>query len=180
MSQPPGTPGSPGEEEEPPFDPWAPPPGASTPPPSDPPPPLQPPYGQPGYGPPQYGQPAYGQPAYGQPPYGQPAYGQPMYGAPQPPTNGKAQGAMWTGIASLVLTFCCAFPGLAGAVAIVLGVRARREIRQSGGQQSGDGMALAGIITGAIAFVLALIALAVVVIAVATGSDSFHVDSTSA
>jgi type IV secretory pathway VirB2 component (pilin) len=41
-------------------------------------------------------------------------------------------------------------------------------------------MALAGIITGAIAFVLALLFLVVIVIALATGDGSFHVDSTSA
>jgi type IV secretory pathway VirB2 component (pilin) len=87
---------------------------------------------------------------------------------------------MWTGIGSLVLTFCCVVPGLAGAVAVVLGIRARNEVRQSGGQQSGDGMALAGIITGAIAFVLALLFLVVIVIALATGDGDFHIDSTSA
>jgi hypothetical protein len=188
MSHPPGTPEPPGEDDQPPFDPWAPP---STDPASSPPAPEtgQSPYGQPSYDP-GYAQPPYGQPGYGQAPYGQPsygpAYGQPAYGpgpgygAPQRPTNGKAQGAMWTGIGSLVLTFCCVLPGLAGAVAVVLGVRARNEVRQSGGQQSGDGMALAGIITGAIAFVLALLFLVVIVIAVATGDGSFRVDSTSA
>lgn len=205
MSQPPGNPDPPGGDDQPPFDPWAPPstdPAPSPAPtptdapteaPSGPPPPetgqspyAQPPYGapygQPGYGQPPYGQAPYGQPSYG-PAYGQPAYGPgyaPGYGAPQPRTNGKAQGAMWTGIGSLVLTFCCVLPGLAGAVAVVLGVRARNEVRQSGGQQSGEGMALAGIITGAIAFVLALLFLVVIVIALATGDGSFRVDSTSA
>ena len=138
--------------------------------------PADAPTGQPAYGQPGYGQAPYGQPPYVQPGYGQPAYGPgyaPGYGPAQPPTNGKAQGAMWTGIGSLVLTFCCVVPGLAGAVAVVLGIRARNEVRQSGGQQSGDGMALAGIITGAVAIVLSLLFIAAIVVSIVTGTANF-------
>ena len=69
-----------------------------------------------------------------------------------------------TGIASLVLSWCCGL-GLVGIVAVVLGVKARGEIRRSGGTQSGDGLALAGIITGAVAIVLGLVVLVAVAIA---------------
>jgi hypothetical protein len=168
MSYPPGTPdptdpdGSRGA-----GDPWATPSGDQ---PTQPTP--QPPYGAPQqpYG---YGQPAYGQ----QQPYGypaQPGYGQqPPYGYPAlQPTNGKATAALWTGIASLVLVFCCGL-GITGILPIVLGVKARAEIRATGGQQEGDGMALAGIITGAVAVVLSLVVIAVIVLALVSGSANF-------
>jgi hypothetical protein len=156
MSHPPGTPD--------PNDPWAAPSGDEQRPP-------QPPYGDP------YGQPGYGQPpAYGQqPPYGQqPGYGYPAYGpyGYQQPTNGKAAAALWTGIAALVLTFCCGV-GVLGIVPIVLGAKGRSEIRRGGGQQGGDGMALAGIIMGSVAVVLSLVVIGVIVLAIATGDTSF-------
>ena len=167
MSQPPGAP----DPNDPAVgagrDPWATP--SSEQPPSSPytqppPPPQQQPYGQP------YGQ----QPGYG---YGQqPGYGHNQaalygYGAP-PRTNGKATAALWTGIGSIVLTLCCGL-GILGVVPIVLGVKARAEIRASGGQQEGDGMALAGIITGAVAIVLSLVFIAVIVVAIVSGSANF-------
>ena len=119
------------------------------------------PYGQPTYG----GQPApYGQ----QGPYGYPGYGPPApgYGFPQP-TNKKATAALWTGIGSLVLIFCCG-AGMVGVVAVVLGFMARGEIRRSGGMQGGDGIAIAGIIMGAIAFVLGLVIFVLVVVGLVT------------
>jgi hypothetical protein len=150
-------------------------------------------YGQPGYGQPGYGQPGYGQPGYGQPypqqgypsQYGQPAYGQPGYGQayPQPgypgggygyaakPTNGKATAALWSGIGLLVLSFCCGL-GVLGVVPIVLGVKARGEIRAGGGQQGGEGMALAGIITGSIAVLLGILTIVFIVVAIAHGDYS--------
>ena len=123
---------------------------------------------------PQYGQPAYGQPQYGQPAYGQPQYG---YGYPQR-SNGKATAALWTGLASVVLSFCCGL-GLIGVLPIVLGVKARAEIRASGGAQEGDGMALAGIITGAVALVLSIAVIAILVLAIASGDANFSTDTTS-
>ena len=152
MSQPPGTPdpndpaaGGAGR------DPWASPSSEQPPP---------PPYTEP--------TPAPQQPAYGQQPYPQQPYG---YGAPLR-TNGKATAALWTGIASIVLTLCCGL-GILGVVPIVLGVKARGEIRATGGQQEGDGMALAGIITGAVALVLSLVFIAVIVLSIVSGSANF-------
>jgi hypothetical protein len=89
-----------------------------------------------------------------------------------PPTNGKAQAALWTGVVLLVLS-CCAL-GIFGFVPITLGVKARSEIRASGGQQSGDGLALAGIITGVVAIVLSLALIAVVVLAVRAFDSGIH------
>jgi hypothetical protein len=88
-----------------------------------------------------------------------------------PPTNGKAVAALWTGVAALVLTFCCG-AGVLGAVPVALGVRARVEIRRSGGWQGGDGMALAGIVTGAVAIVLSLVVIALLVLLLLTGDVS--------
>jgi Domain of unknown function (DUF4190) len=97
-------------------------------------------YGQPGYAQQPYGQPGYAPQPYGQPGYGQaaPAYGPPVGYAPQwtRPTNTMA-------ILALVMAFVFAPAG------IVLGVIARKQIRQTGEQ--GDGLALAGIIVGGIA-----------------------------
>jgi hypothetical protein len=184
LSHPPEAPdpGASGDADGDPVDPWAAPSGGEPhehlsypPPPSG-----RPPDGQPGYEQspyPAYGQPPGDRPRYEQspyPPYGQPQYGGWPYGGYPQRVNGKAQAAMWTGIGLLVLSCCAA--GVFGVVPIVLGVKARGEIRASGGQQSGDGMALTGIVTGAIALALSLVVIALVVgLAVRNGSgfDSY-------
>lgn len=89
-------------------------------------------------------------------------YGSGFGGAPVPRTNGKATASMVTGISTLVLSWCCGL-GLLGIVAVVLGVKARAEIQASHGTQDGDGMALAGIITGTVAALLGLLSLVVAV-----------------
>jgi Domain of unknown function (DUF4190) len=171
MTQPPGTPdphdpaaGGSGR------DPWATPSGEQ---------PPQSPYGHP-TPPPEPEQQPYGQPGYGQQPYApyaqQSGYGYNQgglygYGAP-PRTNGKATAALWSGIGSIVLTLCCGL-GVLGVVPIVLGVKARAEIRATGGQQEGDGMALAGIITGAVAIVLSILFIAAIVISIVSGAANF-------
>jgi hypothetical protein len=112
--------------------------------------------------PPEPPQPGYA-PGYGQP------YGSP-YGPPHvTPTNGKATASLVTGIASLVLSWCCGL-GVVGIVAIILGVKARNEIRASGGTQQGDGIALAGVVTGALAVVFGVLILTLIVIGLATGT----------
>jgi hypothetical protein len=113
--------------------------------------------------PPQYAVPGYG-PAAGHPPsaYGPlSAYGPPPgYGPPpryghatyQRPTNTLA-------ILALVMAFVFAPAGL------VLGIVARRQIRQTG--EEGDGLALAGIIVGAIACALVVLVIVLWFVAVA-------------
>lgn len=137
-----------------------PPPGGATPPPT-------PDYGQPPASPqpppaPGYGQQPYGQPAYGQQPYGQPAYGASPYGGyayPTGPTGPKTEGmataSLVCGIVALPTMFCW-IGWLLGIVAIVLGFIARGRINKSDGQLTGSGMALGGIITGAVALVLSI------------------------
>lgn len=111
-------------------------------------------------------------PGYGQPPYAPPQYAQPGYGYPRP-TNGKATAALWTGLASIAFAFCCGLGVILGVLPIVLGVRARAEIRATGGVQDGDGMALTGIITGAVAMLLSVAILVTLVIAIANGRADF-------
>ena len=103
---------------------------------------------QPGYGPDPYAQ-SYPQQSSGYGAYG----GYPMGSRP----NGLATAALVTGVVSLVLgTCCCGIFGILGGIgAITLGIVARGQIRTSSGGQTGDGLALAGIITGALAVVLA-------------------------
>ena len=116
----------------------------------------QPGYGVPGYGPP----PGYGVPGYGPPPgYGAPGYGPPPgYGSPRP-TNTLA-------ILALVMAF------VFSPVGLVLGIVARRQIRETGEQ--GDGLALAGIIVGGLGTALAVLAFLFFFIALASvGSVGF-------
>jgi hypothetical protein len=80
------------------------------------------------------------------------------------PTNNNAVLALVLGLVSLAVC------QIVGPVAVVIGQRARREIARTGEQ--GDGMALAGVITGAISTVilaLGVVALiAIIVIAAAS------------
>lgn len=85
------------------------------------------------------------------------------YAAPQ--QNKKALWSMITGIVSIV-GLCCTFGGLIGILAIILGVIGRGEIAKSNGTQTGAGMAIAGIATGAVA----LLAVVVIVVLFATGA----------
>ncbi len=94
-----------------------------------------------------YSEQPYGQQPYGQPPYPQP-YGQrPAYG-PRPPsagTDGFAIAALVTGILLMAI------------VPIVLGIVALNRISRSG--QEGKGLAIAGIVLGAISAVGWLLAI---------------------
>jgi hypothetical protein len=166
---PPGTP-DPYGQQQPSQDPFAAPPPAYDP--TAAPPPAYDPYGQQPVSPPPnpYAQPA---PAAPNPydPYAQqsspapqypstPQYGQPYGAAPQYPgygpqmadpnkQNGLAIGAMITGIASILIGCCCWPLGLiAGAAGGVMGFIGRKQIAERGGR--GQGMALAGIITGGV------------------------------
>lgn len=83
--------------------------------------------------------------------------------------------ALWsmiTGIVSIV-GLCCTFGGLIGIVSIILGLISRNEIAKSQGTQTGSGMSIAGIVTGAVG-ILGFIVLIVLVItgAIDTGYSS--------
>ncbi len=61
------------------------------------------------------------------------------------------------GIVGILGACCCGFPGLLGIAGVVCGFMARKEIAESGGTKKGDGLALAGMITGAVAIVLSIV-----------------------
>ena len=142
------------------------------------------PYNQPASGQPAspagypagYNEYGYQQPAYGVQPASYPAYG---YGTPgvvmpvaaAPSTNGMA-------IASLVCSLAgLATCGLTSIVGAILGHVARRQIRERG--EGGDGLALAGIISGWIIFALAAagialyIVFAIILVSTAANSPGF-------
>lgn len=89
----------------------------------------------------------------------------PPQGGLPPKTSGKAIGSLVTGLVGL-LTICCGFLVVTSIVALVLGFLARKDIRASNGQLKGDGMALAGIITGFVGIAMVI----VTIILVATGT----------
>jgi Flp pilus assembly pilin Flp len=79
-------------------------------------------------------------------------------------TNKLALASMILGIVSLPLDFCF-YAGIpVGIAAVVVGAIGLKRIKESAGTQGGKGMAIAGIVTGAVASAVMLIA--VVVIAV--------------
>ncbi len=103
-------------------------------------------------------------PTYPPPPPPPSAYPPPPDGFPgaTPGVYAEAAGAIGTpkqngkAIASLVLGILgfCICGIILGAVAVFLGLQARKEIAASNGTQGGDGLALAGLIVGGIAVVL--------------------------
>jgi hypothetical protein len=123
---------------------------------------------QPGYGPPPgYGsQPAYGvQPGYGVPGYGPPpGYGAPAYGPP--PGYGYPRPTNTLAILALVMAF------VFSPVGLVLGIVARRQIRET--NEQGDGLALAGIIVGGLGTALVVLGFLLFFLALASvGSTGF-------
>lgn len=114
------------------------------------------PYGQGSAGPQPYQQAnPYGQPNPYGPPQGHPGpYGAGPY-TPGPPlkTNGLAVASLVTSLCGL-LGFFCGFLALAAPVGLVLGVVGRKQIKENPMTQTGEGLALGGIITGAIISVI--------------------------
>ncbi|RLV51219.1 DUF4190 domain-containing protein [Nocardioides mangrovicus] len=83
---------------------------------------------------------------------------------------------MVLGIIALVGTFLCGLPVLVSPFAWWIGAKARREIRESGGQLGGEGSATAGFVMGIIGTVLLALIVAfiviIVIIAIAGGFNS--------
>lgn len=132
------------------------------------PPPPPPPPGQGGQGPGDQG--GYGGYGPGGPggPGGYGPGGPGGYGYSQPQQNQKALWSMILGILGLV---CC---GIFAAVpALILGNNAKKEIAASGGAQTGEGLAKAGVILGWIGIALSLLSL----VLFATGAFTFNFDT---
>lgn len=144
-------------------------------------------YGPPGgggYGPPPGGGPPMGGGGYG-PPGGPPGFGPPPGGGFGPPPGGGYGGpggppgmmmpgslgpkfnplaiiSMICGILSVPTCFCSCFaPGLnspLGIAAIVCGIIALNKIKAEPQMWKGGGMAIAGIVTGGVGFILVFVA----------------------
>lgn len=97
------------------------------------------------------------------PPYVAPGYVLPPPGYGPPPVGQTTNGLS---VASMVLGIVWVF-GIGSILAVIFGFVARKQIKDSGGRQSGGGMALAGIILGFVG-VASLILWIVLVIAVTT------------
>jgi hypothetical protein len=154
--------------------------------------PSQPPYAQPAQPPASdpsaLPQPPYGQPAppyaqgYAQQPY--PGYGQPGQGVP--PAGYGYRGAaaqrpeplaivaLVAAIVSVLAAPCCSVPGIvAGGLGLLFGCIARYRITRSGGALKGGGMALAGIITGAVGVVLCILSIVLIAALQANNMGTF-------
>jgi hypothetical protein len=80
-------------------------------------------------------------------------------------TNGLAIGALVTSIGGGILSiFCyCTLAFIPGIVAIILGRRAKAQIRASGGYETGEGLATAGEVIGWVEIGLSVLAIVGVV-----------------
>jgi hypothetical protein len=87
------------------------------------------------------------------------------------PTNGSAVASLVLGIVGLT-----GFPLIPAILAVIFGYRARREITQAAGTQSGFGLAKAGIVLGwiGIALPLLLILFGLAVLAVSVAEFNFN------
>ncbi len=109
------------------------------------------------------------------PPPGGGTPGWPPPGPVGPIQNQKALAALILGLISIPFMFCCGCIGLGtGIASLVCGVLGRKEIQASGGAQTGDGMALTGIVIGIIAIVVSIV---MMIIGVALNLANFDPDS---
>jgi hypothetical protein len=99
--------------------------------------------------------PAYGSYNFGQVPPPPGGYGGGDDGGYGPPEQNKK--ALWSLVLGVV-GLCC---GIAGVVAIFLANKARQEIAESGGRQTGSGLATAGLVLGILSVVLWIVSLVI-------------------
>lgn len=71
-------------------------------------------------------------------------------------TNGMAIASMVLGIVSIPLSCCCYTGVIPGILAIIFGIISTKDIKKSLGNQKGEGMALAGLILGAVGLLLVI------------------------
>src|SRR3984957_19613734 len=109
--------------------------------------------------------------AVGQPPYPVQAVpgGPPPPGAGPPPVGQTTNGLS---VASMVLGIVWVF-GIGSILAVIFGFVARKQIKDSGGRQSGSGMALAGIILGFVGIASLILWIVLVIVVTTTLSNCF-------
>jgi len=78
----------------------------------------------------------------------------PPPGVTSPRNSGLALSAMIVGIAAIPAACACGIGFIAGIVAIVLAVLAKRQINEANGTLGGSGMATAGLVCGIVAAVM--------------------------
>lgn len=108
------------------------------------------------------------------PPVFQPAPWRPPPPPPYP-TSGQqslAVTSMVLGIVSMTIGWCCYLGVLTSPIAIVLGIIALSQIKNDPKKNSGKGMAIAGVVTGGLYFVL--LGLIVIIYGVAFMSGAFR------
>jgi hypothetical protein len=81
-----------------------------------------------------------------------------VYTVPTPPTSTAATVSLVFGILAYVF-----LPVIAAIIAVVAGHMARKEIRNSGGQIGGSGMATAGLVLGYIQIGLTILAICAII-----------------
>jgi hypothetical protein len=97
-------------------------------------------------------------PSYGSVPPPEGGYPPPPGGFPPPAPGGYGlppetnKSAMWSLILGIISPLCCGI--VLGPVAIALSRRGKTEIAYSRGQQTGDGMATAGLVLGIVGIVV--------------------------
>ena len=101
-----------------------------------------------------------------QPPQGQPGVGM------MPTQNGLALTSMILAILSVVLTLGCGIGAILAIPAVILGHIGRKQIREGDNMQTGEGMALSGLIIGYIVIALAVVMVGFVAIAIISESSS--------
>lgn len=80
----------------------------------------------------------------------------PRGGYPEPANAPGATASLAFGLTALLGGLVCLLPALAGPVAIIIGLRARKRVDDSDGRLKGRGQATTGIVTGALAIVVAI------------------------
>ncbi|MBI2705301.1 MAG: DUF4190 domain-containing protein [Actinobacteria bacterium] len=128
-----------------------------------------PPEGPYRYGPPDQGYGGYGT-GYGYPPSAPPAYGYPAAYGYQPQRPDK--GATTALVLGIVAFFICGV--LLGPFAMIEGFKSRKRIRESNGLLTGDGMALAGVILGAVALGLNIVVIILEIVLITASSPSYR------
>ncbi len=112
-----------------------------------------------GYEYPQYNQVPQGNQQYNAPQYQTPQYGQPMYGQPPVVPDNSKGFAIASLIIGILSVTCCCGGWLPSILAVVFGIISKNRKKEN------NGMALAGIILGAIGIVFSII----LIIFMATG-----------
>lgn len=79
-------------------------------------------------------------------------------------TNGFSIASMILGISSIVLACCYGIGIIPGILGVIFGFMARKKIDNSQGRERGSGFALAGIITGFIGILFAIVVLILLVL----------------